>query len=149
MHHLTPFLKIFLCSSRYRIKRCQNAPFTVLVFKIVPAVTHRFKYHQNAPFSDPNFRISFHTKHHSLLLSQNSVKMHALVSLLSKTIAVSNIVQRSECTLLSPCFPNNLSWTYIIFLIAVSIIVSNSDKVHIWVPLFSNVSLSLILYLHV
>jgi len=111
MHHLTPFLKIFLCSSRYRIKRCQNAPFTVLVFKIVPAVTHRFKYHQNAPFSDLNFRISFHTKHHSLLLSQNSVKMHALVSLLSKTIAVSNNVQRSECTLLSPCFQTNFSWT--------------------------------------
>jgi len=53
-----------------------NAPFSILVFKIVSVVPNRFTCRQNAPFTVPVFKI--------ISVIPNTVRKHHLLSLFSK-----------------------------------------------------------------
>mgnify|MGYP006890293932 CR=1 FL=1 len=105
MYH--PCYQIFLCFKLF--KCCQNAPFTVFVFKVFSAVPNTVRMH---PLSSFFFKFSrrLPSPLSSLVLIEiciifliavsNSVKSRALVTLFSKILCSSKSFQRvSECTL--------------------------------------------------
>ena len=68
-YHLLSLISIFFTAVPYRIRCRKNAPFSVLVCKIVSAVRNRFKCCQNAPFTFLFSKFSLKFK----IVSNNSV----------------------------------------------------------------------------